>query len=202
MMRKTKLVALALSMSLFSVLAMGSADDSSEGTVTNVETNEDGGSEDTGEAEQSTGEAEQSSENTKKEDDVVKVGGSYESGGIKFTFKDVDKNYTPSDDEYHFYKPEKGKKFIACTFKFENTGDSDQYVSIYDFNCYADNESCEQSYISTEDFKNGDFMADDLSAGRTVTFTSFYEVPKDAKSIELEYEPSFWSDEKIIIKVK
>ena len=69
-------------------------------------------------------------------------------------------------------------------------------------NVHADNESCEQSYISTEDFKNGDFMADDLSAGRTVTFTSFYEVPKDAKSIELEYEPSFWSDEKIIIKVK
>ena len=56
--------------------------------------------------------------------------------------------------------------------------------------------------LRSEDFEDNDNINDSLSPGRTITFTTFYAVPKKAKDIQLEYEPSFWSDEKLIIQVK
>lgn len=196
-----KLVELVVIMSVFAILAIGSGSNDS-GTVSNEDSNTTTSDSSGDSTDDSSSEAEDDDSSKKSSNDVVKVGGSFEKDGLKFTFKKANTNYKPSDDKYGMYKPSKGRKFVACTFKFENSGDSDEYVSIYDFDCYADNESCEQQFISTEDFKNGDFMNENLSSGRNVTFTTFYEVPKKAKSIQLEYEPSFWSDEKVIIQVK
>ncbi len=196
-MKKTKLLIVIMVLLLFSSFAIGSAE-SDEGKITNKSssTKED----------KNSNSKKKSKKKKKKEndntDDVLKKGGSYEKDGLKLTFVDCITNYTPSDDEYELYKPSKGKKFIACTFEFENNGDSDEYVSIYDFNCYADNKACNQEFISTEDFEDNDNINDSLSPGRTITFTTFYAVPKKAKDIQLEYEPSFWSDEKLIIQVK
>ena len=139
---------------------------------------------------------------SQKDDGVLRKGGVFEQDGLKLKFVDSKLNYKPSDDEYGFNKPSKGNKYIACTFKFKNNDDSDKYVSIYDFDCYADNKSCNQEFITTDDFKNNDFMNDNLSKGREVTFTTFYQVPKKAKKIQLEYEPNMWSDKKLIIEVK
>lgn len=141
-------------------------------------------------------------EESQKEDGVLRKGGVFEHDGLKLKFVDSKLNYKPSDDKYGFNKPSKGNKYIACTFKFKNNSNSDKYVSIYDFDCYADNKSCHQEFITTEDFKNNDFMNDNLSPGREVTFTTFYEVPKKSKKIQLEYEPSIWSDKKLLIEVK
>ena len=144
----------------------------------------------------------ESDEKSEKDGGVLRKGGVFEQDGLKMKFVDSKLNYKPSDDEYGFNKPSKGNKYIACTFKFKNNDDSDKYVSIYDFDCYADNKSCNQEFITTEDFKNNDFMNDNLSKGREVTFTTFYQVPKQAKKIQLEYEPNMWSDKKLLIEVK
>lgn len=146
---------------------------------------------------QTEAQAEATETEPEEESNVVKVGGSYEKDGLKFTVEDADLDYEVEDDEFGFYDLDDGMKYVAAEFTFENTGDTDQYVSIYDFDCYADNKSCEQQYISDDDFVNVN-----LSSGRNVSFTTFYAVPEDASSIELEYTADIWSDEKIVVQLK
>ena len=140
----------------------------------------------------------ESSKEKKAEKNVVGEGESFEAQGLKVTVDDIDQDYELKDDEYGLYDLEDGYKYIATSYTFTNTGKSDAYVSIYDFDCYADNTKCEQKFISD----GGDFINANLSAGREVSFTTFYAVPEDAESIELEYTSNIWTDEKVFIKVK
>ena len=114
-------------------------------------------------------------------DNVVMVGGSFDY-----------------DDPYGFYKPGDGKKYVKADFSFENNGKSDAYVSSADFSCYADNESCDQSFIASVN----EFSGDTLSTGRKINFSVVFAVPVDAESIELEYTANIWSSEKVIIKLQ
>lgn len=41
-----------------------------------------------------------------------------------------------------------------------------------------------------------------LSAGKKTKGSVFFEVPKDAKNITVEYETNFWTENKIIFVVK
>ena len=131
-------------------------------------------------------------------DDAVLVGGSFEDKGLKFTVNDATIDYQ-FEDKYDMYKLEDGFVYLLVDFTFENTGDGDKYVSIYDFKCYADNSACEQEYVTSE---TGDFINTNLSSGRNISFKTLYAVPADAESIELEYEADVWSDEKVLVKIK
>lgn len=187
-MRKLKLLGIVAVLGVYMLFAMGSGSESEDGNITNVSESENTDSSDENSSEEET------------KDNVVKKGGSYENDGLKFTVKKIDTNFKVKDDEFGLYEPKKGKKYIAVTFKFENNGDSDKYVSLYDFECYADNEPANQEFISTEE--DNEFVNENLSPGRNVTFTAYYSVSKKAKSIQLEYTPDFWSNEKIIVQVK
>lgn len=125
----------------------------------------------------------------------ISKGQSFEKDRLKVTVGDIDRNFKDYDND--FQKPDKGKKYIKVSFFYENNSDSDKYVSIYDFNCYADGELCEQIFDFT-----GDFINANISKGRKVSFDVYFAVPKKSESIELEYTSDLWSDEKVIIKVK
>lgn len=132
------------------------------------------------------------------ENDTLTVGSTLEKNGLKITIDDANTNFTDYEDEYGFNTPNDGMKYVMASFTFENTGKSDEYVSIYDFKCYADNTECEQVY-SLDD---SDFINTNLSSGRNVSFKTYYSVPADAQTIELEYETNMWSGEKAIIKLQ
>lgn len=140
--------------------------------------------------------AESSNENNEK-DNVVLPGGSFEVKGLKVTVNDATVDYQLKDNPYGMYDLDSGLMYVAVSFTFENTGDSDKYVSIYDFDCYADDVLCEQQYVSD----GGDFMNANLSSGRNISFTTFYAVSSDAEEIELEYTANILTDEKVVIKV-
>lgn len=137
--------------------------------------------------------------NNKEEikNNVVNKGGSFEANGLKVTLNDSNIDFTDYNDEYGLYKPKDGFKYISTSFTFENTGNSDRYVSIYDFDCYADGALCEQTFNF-----GGDFINANLSSGRNVSFDTFYVVPIECDSIELEYTSDIWTDKKVIIKIK
>lgn len=126
------------------------------------------------------------------------VGSSFEKNGLKITVNDANLGYQGYDNEYGFYDLPAGMRYIMVSFTFENGGSSDAYVSIYDFNCYADNTSCEQAYFSD----GNDFTNTNLSPGRNVSFQTYYKVPDNATTIELEYETDFWTGEKAVIKLQ
>ncbi|MDO5340265.1 MAG: DUF4352 domain-containing protein [Eubacteriales bacterium] len=177
MKRIRKYIGVLLCLIVFAAMAMGSGSDTS---VDN--SNASGASDKTG-----TG-----------SDNVVMVGGSFEKKNLRCTVTDADTDYTDYDNPYGWYTPSDGMKYVKADVTFENTGDRDIYVSIYDFDCYADNVNCEQKYMMSAT----DFVADNISSGRQVSFSVIFEVPVDAESIELEYTANIWSSEKVIIKLQ
>ncbi len=152
------------------------------------------------EASKKTGKAETEEKSNENGEEVVKVGGSFEAKGLKVTVNDADLKYKLKDDKYGLYKLDDGYHYVKVDFTFENTADSgDKFVSISDFDCYADNTKCEQQYV-TED--TGDFVNANLSSGRNVSFSTLYAVPDGVKSLELEYTSNIWTDEKVFVKLK
>ena len=169
--------------------AMGSSDDSSNDTSSNntgtVENNSDANINNTNEDVNS------------EIDNTIAAGESFEANGLKVTVNEINTNYTDYDDPYNMYAPESGYKYVRVSFTYENTGESDKYVSIYDYDCYADGTLCEQSYYFDNDFINGN-----ISSGRNVSFATCYIVPVDATEIELEYTSNIWTSEKVIITIQ
>ncbi len=135
-------------------------------------------------------------------DNPLTVGNTMESNGLKITLNESDLNYTGYDNRYGIHTPQAGMKYVAATFTYQNDGQRDAYVSIYDFKCYADGTACQQEYGLEPDMNlSNQFINTNLSPGRNVTFTTYYSVPEGAGTVELEYDASLWSNKKAYIKL-
>ena len=143
-------------------------------------------------------EVEQTQQETTDPQDYYTEGMSFDSGNLRITINSVDLDYDDYEDEYGLYTLEEGMKYVCVSSTYENMGNTDAYVSIYDYVCYADGTLMEQYYLFGDDFINAN-----LSPGRNVSFETYYIVPIDANEIELEYTNLLsFSDEKIIIKLQ
>lgn len=97
------------------------------------------------------------------------------------------------DSEYSTL-PE-GKKYIFIRLAVENIGtEGDESVSIYDFKCYADSFECDQY------FGGDDSLSATLSPGRQTEGCVYFEVPVDAKDIDIEYEVDWFNSTKAHFK--
>lgn len=95
--------------------------------------------------------------------------------------------------------PGDGKKVVRAYFVFENTTDRDQGAGSWEFDCYADGVACESYIWSGDDALSG---YDTISPGRKMQGYVSFQVPVNAQSVELEYETSFWSQEKVVFVVE
>lgn len=115
------------------------------------------------------------------------VNESFENKHFKVTLTAVDNNWTGYDT---ITKPKDGKKIVKVSLTAENIGtDSSDISSLY-FKCYADDVVVDE-YIWSGDNEFGGT----ISSGKKTTGALYYEVPKDATKIVLEYEPNELSDE-------
>lgn len=127
---------------------------------------------------------------TVSEDTSFKMGETYKDSYCSITMTAVNTNFT---DYSEWADVPSGKKVIQATFDFENIGTDDFTPSVYDFDCYADDESCE-GFFYTED--SG--FTDSLSAGKKATGRNVYFlVPENATKITLEYELNWISEDKV-----
>ena len=135
---------------------------------------------------------EEKKETKQKKDLVVTVGKTLKTDNLKIDYLS-NGEYT----EYSQYSaPKSGYKIIYIDLKVENIGDEDEYVSYYDFKCYADDEAMEE-YYSADDEINAT-----ISAGRSASGKAYFEVPINATEIEIEFEIDFLEGEKAIFIVK
>ena len=174
-MKKIKITALVLAiLMLFTVCALGSGSDDSKASVEKTESGN-------------------TTEATTKANGPIKVnvGETLNADGLKITFVSTS-DFT---DYSEWDKPKDGYKYIVLSFDCENTSSSDKVVSVWDFECYADNNSVDEHY---ED----DDISLTLSSGRKGSGSVYFEVLADANSIEVEYETDFWTSEKAIFVVK
>lgn len=133
-----------------------------------------------------------------KSETVISPGYTFDADGLQVTINDFDLNFTDYEDEYGWNTPADGMKYIMIDVSYQNNSKDDKYVSIYDFQCYADNTDCEQNYSVVE---NSSLNAN-ISSGRNTSYKIAFVVPKDAQSIELEYETSIWTGHKEVIKLQ
>ena len=122
------------------------------------------------------------------------VGNSATSDNIKVDFKNVDLNFKKYND-YAFIPS--GYTILKADFEFENVGNTYSLVSYNDFKCYADDFSCDEFY-----YVDNYFFSESLAPGEKYTASVYFEVPKSATSIDLEYDSNPSKEGKIIFNVK
>lgn len=95
-------------------------------------------------------------------------------------------------EENQFMQPTEGNKYIFFKFAFINTSDKhDSSISSFSFHCYADGYAVDAYYGGEND------ISATLSAGRSTMGCVYYQVPADAKEIELEYETNMFTGKTI-----
>jgi hypothetical protein len=122
------------------------------------------------------------------------VGEIYQDGNIAIKF-------VSANDDFKGYSKyatvKSGYKVLKAEFEFENLSSSDFAVTDWDFDCYADGYDCD-SFWSVDD--SG--FSSTLSAGKKTKGNVYFEVPKDANEIIVEYELNMWSSDRVEFKVK
>ena len=121
-------------------------------------------------------------------DGAFAVGDIVEVDDLRITFVSCEED--TSDNM--FITPSEGCHYVTCTFEFENLGDDDEYVSYYDFDCYADGQSCDQTYF------RDDGLSATISSGRKASGTVTFEVPDGASVVEAEYTVSVWTGNRVV----
>lgn len=133
-------------------------------------------------------ESKSDSESEKEElQDEYHVGDILQTKGLKIVY--VESGEYISDNQ--FIQPKDGYKYIYIKLYCENTSDSDENISYYDFDCYADGYACDMKYSPD------DLLSATMSPGRSTTGSVYFEVPVDSNDIQIEYEANFWSNKKI-----
>lgn len=126
--------------------------------------------------------------NSAQSDEVFHVGDIIETNAVRITYTKA-AEYVSNNE---FLMPKDGYRYIYIELDVENISNSDQLVSYFSFNCYADGQSCDGYYGMD------DALSATLSPGRKGKGTIAFEVPKDAQTIEIEYEDNVWTQNKLI----
>ena len=139
-------------------------------------------------------------EETKKEDALKKLSKKKFKVGETVTTDDMEIKYLSVKDyksDNEFMQPKKGYKYIKAEFEFVNKSKEDDLsVSTLSFSCNADDYEVETVYMDDNE------LDADLSPGKKAKGPIFFEVPKDAKSIEIQYESDWWDSIKFTFIAK
>ena len=101
-----------------------------------------------------------------------------------------------------YIKIPSGTEIVYAKFSIENVGKSESTVMYTDFSAYADNSACDQYYALNDMGKTGMDFAENLSAGRKITGTVAFIVPKNSEKIEIEYKPNVLFADNVIFTVR
>ena len=129
--------------------------------------------------------------NTTATEGAYKVGDIIESSRLNIAYLSCEEYVSDN----MFTVPADGYHFITCEFEFENIGNSDEYVSSFEFDCYADGLNCKAVYYRDDE------LSATLSAGRKTKGTVTFEVPIDAEVIEVEYLSNYWTSNRVVFTV-
>ncbi len=132
-------------------------------------------------------------ETTVAPDPFYHAGDTIDANGLKITYVKAEKH----EESNQFMQPAEGCMYVKLFLSVENTANSDRYISSFEFECYADGKKQEAHYSSDKSLEGGN-----LSSGRKDEGYIYFSVPADAQDIEVEYETSFWTDKKAILKVE
>ena len=113
----------------------------------------------------------------------------------KTEFK-VERNW---DSGNTYMKPKDGKEYVKVTVKIENKFETEMNYNVFEFKAEDSNGAAEsadgQTYSLPDSLGSGD-----LVKGGRKTGSMIFEVPAGSQ-IKLHYQPSFWSNKKVIVNL-
>lgn len=124
------------------------------------------------------------------QENVFHIGDIVETEKLKITLLSEESCNT----NQYYEEPKNGNTFCKLDFEFENISDEDQEIASYDFTCYADDYNMNQTMGSENLYAT-------LSPGRKIKGSLYFEIPKDTKKIEIEYETEYNDDAKVCFEI-
>lgn len=88
-------------------------------------------------------------QDSSSDDEKFPVGHTIETKTLRISF--ISAGECISDNQ--FIQPKDGNVFYKMEFEFENIGDSDEFITSHDFECYADGYATEQTWFLDDDLQ-------------------------------------------------
>ena len=105
------------------------------------------------------------------------------------------------DSGNEYIKPASGKEYVKVEVSIENNSSNEVSYNTFDWKIQDSNGNITSADSSTY-ATDGLLGSGDLAAGSKVSGFIVFEVPADDTGLTLRYEPSFWSDKKLEIKLQ
>ena len=138
----------------------------------------------------------QNSEKKKEEKTEFNVGDIIAFDGKELTVEKVERNWNSGNA---YLKPKDGKEYVKVSVKIENKSETEMNYNVFefkaeDFNGAAENANM-QTYSLPDSLGSGDLVKGGKKSGSMI-----FEVPTGS-SLKLHYQPSFWSNKKVIVNL-
>lgn len=133
----------------------------------------------------------QTAEQPKEEaPEFFKIGETAATKKVKATITEMEKS---EGDEFN--KPADGHEFVLLHMTIENVSDQEIVVSsMLSFNAYVDDNAINENLAAQISKDGAKTMDGTIAAGKKLTGTLAYEVPKDWKKLEIHFKPDQFSD--------
>ena len=138
----------------------------------------------------------QKGESKKEEKTEFNVGDIIAFDGKELTVEKVERNWNSGNA---YLKPKDGKEYVKVSVKIENKSETEMNYNVFEFKAEDSNGAAEsadgQTYSLPDSLGSGD-----LVKGGKKTGSMIFEVPAGSQ-IKLHYQPSFWSNKKVIVNL-
>ena len=138
----------------------------------------------------------QNKESKKEEKTEFKVGDIIAFDGKELTVEKVERNWNSGNA---YMKPKDGKEYVKVLVKIENKSETEMNYNVFEFKAEDSNGVAEsadwQTYSLPDSLGSGDLIKGGKKSGSMI-----FEVPAGS-SLKLHYQPSFWSNKKVIVNL-
>lgn len=133
----------------------------------------------------------QTAEQPKEETpEFFKIGETAVTKKVKATITEMEKS---EGDEFN--KPADGHEFVLLHMTIENVSDQEIVVSsMLNFNAYVDDNAINENLAAQISKDGAKTMDGTIAAGKKLTGTLAYEVPKGWQKLEIHFKPDQFSD--------
>ena len=138
----------------------------------------------------------QNSEKKKEEKTEFNVGDIIAFDGKELTVEKVERNWNSGNS---YLKPKDGKEYVKVSVKIENKSETEMNYNVFEFKAEDSNGAAErfnfQTYSLPDSLGSGNLVKGGKKSGSMI-----FEVPAGS-SLKLHYQPSFWSNKKVIVNL-
>ena len=139
----------------------------------------------------------QNSESKKEEKTEFNVGDIIAFDGKELTVEKVERSW---NSEKSYIKPKDGKEYVKVSVKIENKSETEMNYNVFEFKAEDSNGAAESvSWMATYSLPDS-LNSSKLVKGGKKSGSMIFEVPAGS-SLKLHYQPSFWSNKKVIVNL-